>query len=391
MVYLIVALVLCTILIAVFVALRWLQGKSDAIGAGSDALSRDALSYYFIINSTKSWANDVEDHIRAYFMTKSISAPNFLYTSRNSRGTDEAETALKEGADVIIAVGGDGTVRNVLKPLVGTNKVLGVIALGSGNILARNVGLHIPSKNLNHLHEALDVILHGSIKKIDLGFLSLNSAVEHVVLTIAGAGFDAEMIGATNDDVKRKFGFFAYFAAALKIFRTKKMHIDIELINPVLDAETPIESRNSDTNSSSNVIKLDDIQCRTVMVANCGKLPMLTLAHDAKIDDNLLDIVIVDTNAGLLGWLFLVLKIFVTRGREADSFAKISKVTRYQATRAKIAMNRDVLVQSDGELLGLYSQLDAKIIHEAVNLLIPKTKVDSLNTSTVVKYKEAEK
>jgi diacylglycerol kinase family enzyme len=113
------------------------------------------------------------------------------------------------------------------------------------------------------------------------------------------------------------------------------------------------------------------------MVANCGEIPMFTLSTEAKIDDDLLDIVIVDTNLGLLGWLILLARILLTRGKDINLLTNISSVKRYQAKSAVITIQNPVLTQSDGELLGTHKKLHARALHNAINLLVPTCKMAS--------------
>ncbi|NVP72783.1 acylglycerol kinase family protein, partial [Vibrio cholerae O1 biovar El Tor] len=69
--------------------------------------------------------------------------PRFFETRADDPGTSMTREALEWGADVVLAAGGDGTVRTVAEVLAGTGTPLGLIPMGTGNLLARNLGAHL--------------------------------------------------------------------------------------------------------------------------------------------------------------------------------------------------------------------------------------------------------
>ncbi len=101
---------------------------------------------------------------------------------------------MDEGYKVFVAVGGDGTVNEVARPLVGSDFVLGIIPFGSGNGLARH--LQIPLE----IEKAIGVISKINIKRIDTAY-----ANEHLFLSIAGIGFDAHVADLFETIAKRIF------------------------------------------------------------------------------------------------------------------------------------------------------------------------------------------
>ncbi len=117
----------------------------------------------------------------------------FIETQLDKDGRACALEALEQGADVVIAVGGDGTVRTVASAMGGTNHAMGIIPIGTGNLFARN--MNIPVGDLEAA--MLIAISHGSYK-VDIGRLQLLDHPEedhaHAFLIIAGIGFDAVMI-----------------------------------------------------------------------------------------------------------------------------------------------------------------------------------------------------
>lgn len=104
-----------------------------------------------------------------------------LYTERVGHAT-ELSLEYSTKADYVIAVGGDGTVHEVAKGLVGTEAIFGIIPMGSGNGVARH--LKIPVR----VHKAIAIIKDSGIHKIDT--LRINN---EFILGIGGAGFDAHI------------------------------------------------------------------------------------------------------------------------------------------------------------------------------------------------------
>jgi diacylglycerol kinase (ATP) len=136
-------------------------------------------------------------------------------TSRDDPGTGQARSAVQAGADVVAACGGDGTVRACLEPLAGTTTSLGVVPLGTGNLLAANLGL---PGDLSSARRAFD---HDP-ERIDLG--NVNGEPFAVM---AGSGFDALMIRDASDTAKARVGPLAYVASAAHHVRSELVHTTV--------------------------------------------------------------------------------------------------------------------------------------------------------------------
>src|SRR5699024_2373717 len=113
--------------------------------------------------------------------------PLILETTEDDPGRGPAEEAVAAGVDVVIAGGGDGTVRAVADALVGTDVALGILPLGTGNLLARNLDVV-----LDRPEWALRTALTGTSALIDTGTLRVDPDGEATTfLVMAGIGFDA--------------------------------------------------------------------------------------------------------------------------------------------------------------------------------------------------------
>lgn len=127
------------------------------------------------------------------------------FTERAGHAPELAESAVKKNYDIVVAVGGDGTLNEVARTVTGTDTVLGIIPLGSGNGLARHLG--IPLK----VSEAIRVINRCNTQSIDVCKLN-----DHLFFSNAGAGFVADVVHSFHGEKMR--GFPGYAFHVIKVF-----------------------------------------------------------------------------------------------------------------------------------------------------------------------------
>ncbi len=120
-----------------------------------------------------------------------------------------ARRAVKAQGDVVVAVGGDGAVSQVVQALAGTEVDLGIVPMGTGNLLAGNLGIPRPRD------KAIDVVLSGGRRRIDLGQVTIDRK-RRVFAVACGIGFDAVVMRSTGKRGKRRWGKLAYVASAIK-------------------------------------------------------------------------------------------------------------------------------------------------------------------------------
>ncbi len=165
---------------------------------------------YIIINpfsGTISKQNIPENVYR--ILDQNIFDIEFLKTEYAGHGYDLALKAVAKGADYVIAVGGDGTVNEIGRALVGSETTLGIIPLGSGNGLARE--LNIP----RNVKNALKTIAEQHIISIDYGIVN-----DHIFFCTCGVGFDA--VVAERSAGQKNRGTLMYFKNMLESFFSEK-------------------------------------------------------------------------------------------------------------------------------------------------------------------------
>ena len=127
-------------------------------------------------------------------------------TQRPGHATELSKAAVDEGFDVIVVVGGDGTLRETALSVVHTDRILGLLPCGTGNDYARALG--IPTD----MEAALDILLNGETRTVDAGM-----ANDQIFFNIAGFGFDVDVLDYTEEfKPKCRNGETAYRLGCLK-------------------------------------------------------------------------------------------------------------------------------------------------------------------------------
>ncbi len=215
--------------------------------------------------------------------------PLWLPTTVEDPGGGQASTALAAGADVVLACGGDGTVRQVAQVLAGSGTALGLLPTGTSNILARNLAI-----GMNDLTQATRIALSGHNRAVDVGRVFIDDlAEEQIFLVMAGIGFDAEIMAGAPQELKARLGSLAYFVSGARALRAPRAPITLSVDGRI---EPPC-------------------RVRTVVVGNCGKLiGGLVLMPAARVDDGLLDVVTIGPR-GIIGWLAVTGRVLARRRR----------------------------------------------------------------------------
>ena len=98
-----------------------------------------------VVNPTKVDVDEVRGDLEAAAAEAGLGTPRLVETTEDDPGFGQTRDAVRDGASLVCALGGDGTVRAVAQELVGTGIPLGLLPGGTGNLLARNLGLPIDS------------------------------------------------------------------------------------------------------------------------------------------------------------------------------------------------------------------------------------------------------
>jgi len=149
----------------------------------------------------------------------------FAYTNHPGHATELAAEATGK-FDIVVAVGGDGTVNEVAQGLIGTKTPMGIIPMGSGNGLARELGISMD------VMKSANTVLKGNVKQIDVCRIN-----DQRFLCTSGIGFDAQVADKMSKAATR--GFLRYLqltvkeSIAFKPFKIKMKFDDILIEKPV--------------------------------------------------------------------------------------------------------------------------------------------------------------
>lgn len=329
---------------------------AKALGKRED----DEVQYAFIVNPSKPQAEAQRLHIQDFCRNKGLNRIRFYDTQLDKDGRVCALEALADGADVVIAVGGDGTVRTVASAVSGTGHALGIIPIGTGNLFARNMGIPV-----DDIDAALTVATSHGSRLVDMGRLTLLDHPEedhgHAFLIIAGIGFDAAMIDDTDPALKANISWLAYFVGGVK-----------NLFAPKFRGNLTIHSADGSTHA------IQHLDFRTIMAGNCGQIPVFSLMPAASYDDGLLDFEIIDTTGGILGWANLfgdVVHQTITGKPEQNPLSTNSTVEQVQGISAEIMLEKPAKAQVDGDMLPQTRHIRFSVDRQALIVRVPEVPV----------------
>lgn len=293
-----------------------------------------------VYNPTKVERQDLESAVVGAAHDAGYSEVLWFETTAEDAGAGQTREALAAGASLVMAAGGDGTVRLVAHVLRGTTVPLALLPVGTGNVLAYNLGM--PKMTVD---DAAQIAFTGRRRSIDVGEMILEDdsgkTTQHTYLIVAGLGLDAAAMEQTSAKAKAKVGILAYVGGGMRAFASSK-RVDIRVR---VDDRKPFSTR-----------------VHSVMVANCGEYPPFFVLHPyASLDDGILDILC----AGPLtffGWLRLWINVVIDNRiilKQRSSRRGVSWKTwhssAFEFVRGRsvtIRPENPMLCQVDGDSLG---------------------------------------
>ena len=269
-------------------------------------------------------------------------------TGQPGEATTLAYSGTLEGFDMILAAGGDGTVGQVVDGIVSApgepaeKPMLGILPMGTGNVLAKDLGYPIPNPVRPFVfREAIQKILDGKVFQVDVG----RANGKHF-LSWCGVGFDAKVAQEveSHPEQKRLLGKAAFVIAGMMILNTYVGHKATVLV----DGET--------VTRRVIMVLISNIQLYARFVR---------IAHDAKLDDGLLDIYLFEGEGG-----FSVIKHgFTLLFRPSPPFRPPSMLS-FKGKHIEILSKEPIPVHLDAEPHG-NTPLTVDVVPRALRLIIP--------------------
>jgi len=269
-----------------------------------------------------------------------------LFTKGEGDAEKLTRRALEEGADVIAAYGGDGTVAEVGGAMLGTGVPLAILPGGTANVMSVELG--IPQ----NFGDAVSILCDENLtlRPIDIGKVD----DRHFILRVS-MGLEARMVEGADRTLKDRFGSLAYALSALKAIAAPEL----------LHFEFVIDGQN---------ISEDGIACVVANSANLGRAGM-QLSPDVNVSDGLLDIFVVN-NTSLPTVMSLLSGILSSEPKVAlaeEVGAEPSQprpIRHWQAKEVTIQCAPVSSVQCDGEMIG-ETPMQICIVPDALKVVIP--------------------
>ncbi|WP_293302703.1 diacylglycerol kinase family protein [Pedobacter sp. UBA4863] len=233
----------------------------------------------------------------------------------------------KTKADKVIAVGGDGTLKLVAECLLNTETPIGIIPAGSANGMAKELGIPL------NIEEALELVITGHTQKIHATLVN-----NELCIHLSDIGFNAYLVKKFDELPTR--GMLTYAKSAWHAFwNHRKMEVQFKINN-----------RNIKTDAAM------------VVIANATKYGTgLKINPNGKLNDNVFEIILIKEYA-----VMEILKIWISKLPWNPK-----KIERFQASAVQITTKHKVHFQVDGEYLGKTNKVEAKLLPNAISVIMP--------------------
>lgn len=265
--------------------------------------------------------------------TRGWKPPLWLETTQDDVGHQMVRDARDKDVDLVLVAGGDGTVRTVCSELVGTGIPVGLIPAGTGNLLARNLGVSLDEQ------EAFRIAFDGQAQPVDVVRFTTDEQSEHFVV-MSGIGADAQLIASTNSDLKKLVGSAAYFLAAAQQIGSKPFDVRV-----TLDGGEPVDRR-----------------AMVALVGNVGTLQGgIKIFPNASASDGQLD-VLIGNPTSVTDWAKVATGLLGGNDVEPLEYA--------QGTHVVLEVSEPVAYQLDGDAEGETRRFEAEVVPDGLLVML---------------------
>lgn len=277
-------------------------------------------------------------------------------TEGKSNGAKAATQALELGVERIIAAGGDGTLRHIVQACAGKDVTIGILPIGTGNVLARNLKLPI-----NNLESAAARAMSDLEHEIDLGVAEVvdrdGKAHTFFFTGIAGVGMDAKVMAATDKKLKKRIGWIAYIEASVKSLPMKFEKFEVSI-----------------DGGPTRTLK-----SYSLLIGNAGWLPgQISMMPDARLDDARLDMAAIGPRKiwnwvdflGRITWQNHVVRPLALGRKWLDATANVKTLENFNGSVIEIHPKGPVLMQLDGDPMFKIVSAKFSVRHKGLRISI---------------------
>ncbi len=298
---------------------------------------RHAMKPVAVVHPLKTDLGEARAALDGWATEAGAPSPLIVETTADSSGSAQARQAVADGADLVVAWGGDGTVTSVAEGLVGTDVPLGIIPGGTGNLLCRNLGIPLS------VRDAARIAFGGAERRIDVVEIGLGGRAT-ISTVIAGMGLDAVLIDA-DETLKKVLGPSAYVVNTAKALTHKKMRVGV-----AIDGGDPHWHT-----------------ARSVMIANVGGLiGGLDVVPESDAADGLLHVVVLPLDRPI-DWARTAGRLALRRGGHDSSRIHLT------GTSAWVVTSTEQPRQVDGDVVEPGRRMQARVRPASLLVRVPRT------------------
>ena len=240
--------------------------------------------------------------------------------------------AVAQQADMVVAIGGDGTIHSIIQELAGSETVLGVLPSGTFNVWAQETGIPLDTAG------ALDVLVNGQTRRIDLGYMN-----DRYFLLMTGIGFGGKVTYTVKKESMKRLGILGYLLVGLRLafgFQSFRATLKID-------------------GQQENLRALHIVVGNTKLYGS-----VIKFTWKARCDDGVLDVCVV-RQPGKSKRLAVMLDFLLHRGRAR-------KWVSYRTCHSvEIHTRKPVAIQCDGEPIG-YTPATIRVVPRALSVVVPQ-------------------
>ena len=281
----------------------------------------------------------------------------WLETTEDEPGIELARRAVAEGVEVVLAAGGDGTVRAVAEVVHGSDAALALLPSGTGNLLARNLDL-----SLDNLEHSISTAFSGTDRKVDIGRIEIrhedDKISKHAFLVMAGLGLDAKMLASTNEELKAKIGWLAYVGAIITALKDRNQL----RLRYSLDGG-PTKS----------------VRAHTVIIGNTGTLTAnVLLLPEAVIDDGQFEMLMLRPE-GFVHWVQILVKVLWENGvlrrtplGRRMMTKEVDALNYVKGRQITVKLSHPEEIELDGDGFGTATAFKARVLPGGLRVRVPQ-------------------
>lgn len=278
--------------------------------------------------------------------------PRFWETTVDETGAAQAREAVAAGATVVAVSGGDGTVRSVASALVGGSTPMAILPAGTGNLLARALGISHTDRSkaialLETVHERHVDVMEAVLVRPD------GSRTTELSLVGLGIGYNADIMAGVDENLKNRAGWLAYVFSGARAIR--RHALKVRIADDVDDMSAPLVQTGGEQRN-----------IRSILVMTCGELVGgLRLLEESTPDDGTIETVIASPRSHfeLVRLLGRLVSRRDARGANVDVLRSTKNVV--------VECPRETEAQVDGDPVGEVTRIEVTLHAGALHVIAP--------------------